>query len=192
MLLCSLAPGTPPSCGHRDDKSDHHLKHTTEYIRNSKPVLTFRPLLWWRRLCWDCIDSAGWGCHHGALSSCQRNLPSQTAVHGECYCPTRPHQHKKRSMPSVLVNFYISFGNLTDNTKIIYLFYGTDRGDVVTLSAPLFRAVVLPPVRHVPQVLTTPVVLMFITHPSTRKPQVLCLNSFTYLKLAQITFMYKW
>lgn len=49
------------------------------------------------------------------------------------------------------------------------LFDSTDRGDVVHLSRPLFTAVVLSPVGHVPQVLTAPEVLMLVTDPSLKE-----------------------
>lgn len=51
-------------------------------------------------------------------------------------------------------------------TCVVHLFDGTDRRDVVGLSAPLVVAVVLPPVRHVPHILTAPEVIVLESHPS--------------------------
>lgn len=50
-----------------------------------------------------------------------------------------------------------------------HLFHSTNRGDVVTLSTPPISAVVLSPVKHVPQVLTSTEVLMLKCHPSTQE-----------------------
>ncbi len=52
---------------------------------------------------------------------------------------------------------------------MVHLFDGTDRGDVVHLSAPLVVAVVLSPLGHVPQVLTAPEVLLLVTDPSLKE-----------------------
>ncbi len=44
-----------------------------------------------------CNGSSGWACHLGALSSSLRNLPFQTAVHGEgCY--PRPWTHRQNKL----------------------------------------------------------------------------------------------
>lgn len=51
--------------------------------------------------------------------------------------------------------------------ECVYLFDSADGCNVVGLSAPLIVAVVLAPVRHVPQVLTAPEVLLLVTDPSS-------------------------
>ena len=50
---------------------------------------------------------------------------------------------------------------------VSHLFDRADGGDVVDLSTPLVVAVVLPLLSHIPQVLTTPVVVMLETDPSS-------------------------
>lgn len=55
---------------------------------------------------------------------------------------------------------------------MFHLFDSTDGWDVVALCAPLVVAVVFPPLGHVPQVLTAPEVLMFVTDPSGEESTV--------------------
>ena len=76
---------------------------------------------------------------------------------------------------------------VSDRIPCLHLFDGAHRGHVVHLGAPLVVAVVLSSVRHVPQVLTAPEVLMLITDPPEEKSQSQRVNRVTESQSQRVT-----
>lgn len=71
----------------------------------------------------------------------------------------------------IYIYIYFQLRENVSNHKLVcvpHLFDSTHRGHMVDLSTPLVVAVVLSPVRHVPQILTSPEVLMLVADPSVK------------------------
>ena len=138
-----------------------------------KPWLTLHQGPGWRRLCSGCDGSSGWGCHPGHLFSYQRSQPSQTVGPWEGCCPVARvyFQLNQRWISSLQhITLLFDFRQFLEILffHVSYLLDPPDGWDVVHLSTPLVMTVVLAPLRHVPQILASTEVIMFIAYPSTK------------------------